>query len=344
MMDDYNKVIGGEFAISSDLLQKGKSRELTLKNDSRKYYYSSGRCALYAILKDIERMYGGVLLPDYLCDSITRTVIDAGMKYDFYHVKSDFHIDVDSIEGILSDSKSILLVDYFGMTNISEDIKKIRECYPELIIIADCVQAFYSMGKYGVDYSFTSFRKWFPCPTGAMVIKQSPRKMIELNLTDGIWWQYKYAGNILKEFQNHISDSIILDLLEKGEECLDREYLCPWDDESIRIFQGIDLKLADMRRKENAAYLHKRLGELGVEHLYTEEGTPLFLPIMIDNRDHLRRAFFKENIFTPKHWPITNAELNGANKLYDIELSLICDQRYTLDDMEKQIHVLKNNR
>ena len=51
---------------------------------------------------------------------------------------------------------------------------------------------------------------------------------------------------------------------------------------------------------------------------------------------------FKNNIFTPVHWPYESENLNGfiENQLYETELSLICDQRYSLNDMNRQIEVL----
>lgn len=281
------------------------------------------------------------MLPNYLCDSITQTVIDAGWDYTFYQIKRDFHLDIDCLCVAAQDKKAILLIDYFGMTDLSAEVALIRNKYPSLIIIIDCVQAFFSMEKYDADYSFTSFRKWFPCPDGAWVKKKSTDSMPELILNDGLWWQYKYAGNILKSFQEYVSDSIVLDLLQKGEEKLDKDYLCNWNENSRKFFSSIDTKEIKTIRLKNAKFLHQKLNELGVEHLYSDSGVPLFLPIMLDNRDELRNKFFDENIFAPKHWPKTSERLNGNSNIYDLELSLICDQRYGLDEMMRQIDVVK---
>lgn len=52
---------------------------------------------------------------------------------------------------------------------------------------------------------------------------------------------------------------------------------------------------------------------------------------------------FSNNIFTPVHWPYESNKLNGTikNPLYETEISLICDQRYSLEDMKRQIEVLE---
>ena len=67
----------------------------------------------------------------------------------------------------------------------------------------------------------------------------------------------------------------------------------------------------------------------------------MFVPIFITDRDNLRKKFFDNNIFVPKHWPKHSDIINGNNMLYEKELSLICDQRYGTEDMYRQIDVLK---
>lgn len=344
MADIKCKIIGGEFAIPHDLMEQNNT---ALFDEVGKYYYSSGRCALYHILKDTENNLNKkreVLLPDYLCDSITNTVVDANFNYSFYHIKSDLHIDLECLKLCDLENKILLLIDYFGMTDLSLDIDRIKSSAPNIVIVADCVQAYYSIEKYDADYSFSSFRKWFACPDGAIVLKKDSSKMNSFIRDSGIWWQYKYAGNILKEYQEFVDDNIALRLLEKGEEELDKNYLCQWNSTSKKLFLNLDKKEIQRKRKENARYLHKKLVELNIKHVYSDEGTPLFVPIFIDNRDEFRRAFFEEKIYTPKHWPISTKDKNGVNELYDKELSLICDQRYSIEDMEKQIKVIKNRQ
>ena len=265
----------------------------------------------------------------------------AEWSYSFYHVNTDLHIGFNNIDTISSEYTAILLIDYFGMTDLSDDVLKIRKLLPDITIIVDCVQAYYSLDKYDAEYSFTSFRKWFPCPNGAIVKKRAKGSMIDLELKDGTWWQYKYAGNILKSFNQFVKDDIILALLEKGEDYLDEDFLCKWDNASKEVYLSIDKEGIKSKRRENAKYLHENLLDMNIKHIYSEEGTPLFVPIFVNDRDELRKEFYAENIFTPKHWPNT---YNLNNELYVRELSLICDQRYEIDDMELQLKVLQSRK
>ncbi len=343
-MIEKKTIMGGEFSISQEMLTDSKCKKTNIYNEYTAFY-SSGRCALYAILKDIEHQLGKceILLPDYLCESVTKTVKDLFWGYHFYHIKTNLHMDKRFLtEGKFLNHKVILLIDYFGMTDLTEDIAFIKSISPDAIIIADCVQAFFSMNKYDADYSFTSFRKWFPCPDGAAVIKNMSGSIIELNLPHSKWAEYKYAGNILKQYSLFVDDSIALELLKTGEKLLEKEYLSCWNESGKNIYFALDFDNISRCRQENAKLLHKELDKLKIKHIYVENTTPLFIPIFITARDKLKKLFASNNIFTPTHWPHISRTINGTNLLYDKELSLICDQRYGIEDMLRQIKILKH--
>lgn len=345
MANINNKIIGGEFALSHDLIMLSGYNNEAEEKKKNGVFFSSGRCALYSIFKDIEHSDGThsreILIPDYLCESIIKTIIDAEWNYAFYHIGNDFHMDFNSKNMIELSKKAILLIDYFGMTDLSDDINRIRSQCDDVVIIVDCVQAYYSLDKYDVEYRFTSFRKWFPCADGALVLKKKSDSYVDIEMEDVSWAQYKYAGNLLKEYSDVFSDQVILKLLNQGESRLEEHYLCKCSDTGKKIYFSLNLEDISNRRRQNAKYLHEMLDELDIKHLYSENDTPLFIPILLPNRDEIRKEFFRYNIFTPKHWPTSCKMLNDANKLYDMELSLICDQRYTIEDMRRQVGVLK---
>ena len=59
-------------------------------------------------------------------------------------------------------------------------------------------------------------------------------------------------------------------------------------------------------------------------------------------RDELKRYLISNNIYCPVHWP--KSEYHKLNveteKLYNQEISLVCDQRYSLDDMQNICKVI----
>lgn len=327
-----HKIIGGEFAIDSTLLQD--------KRESIDLQYSTGRSALYSILMHIGGEHRKILLPEYLCDSITKTVIDAGWEYVFYQLDESLHICVDS-KLRNKEFDAILLINYFGVVNVTKDVEIIRKERKEIFIIEDDVQAYYSLFNTSADFAFTSLRKWFSCPDGAQLYVNKQQQIKPCIAMNNTWSQYKLAGNLLKQHSEYIEDALFLSLLDKGEELLEQGYLSPCSDASKQIIANLNFdKIAD-QRKHNAKILHYELEKIGIRHLYSDDSVPLFIPIFIDERDELRKSFFSKEIFTPVHWPKTNDCLNGDSNLYNQELSLICDQRYGEIDMMRQIDVIK---
>ena len=69
---------------------------------------------------------------------------------------------------------------------------------------------------------------------------------------------------------------------------------------------------------------------------------PLFVPIVIakEKRNAIRKKLIDNQIYCPVHWPHPNAECQS--NLYEMELSLVCDQRYNGDDMKRIVEVLNN--
>lgn len=336
-----SNVIGGEFkipliGIETKLLDNGS-------------FFASGRGAFAAILrkiivnKNVIHKWGGVMLPDYLCSSITQVCIDEKIPYQFYHIKEDLLPDEEQLMPKLDDNSVVLLISYFGMIDVENVADRIKKQNPNVVIVLDDVQNYYSQYSESAfwDFRFNSYRKWFAVPDGAEVFCKI--KNIDISLNSNSFAQYKFAGNILKNFSKWVDDKICLNLIEKGERILDSDYLCDCSEISKSLIPLINYEEVKQRRKDNAAFLHSELVKLGIRHIYNSEAVPFFVPVFIDNRAEIRNEMFKNNIFTPIHWPYESGKLNGTrkNRIYDIELSLICDQRYSIKDMEKQIEVLR---
>ena len=335
------KIIGGEFKIPLTNISKKEKEGYQL--------FASGRGAFAAILRKIVFNNGvhmsdvEVMLPDYLCSSITQVCIDEKISYQFYHIKEDLLPDEEDLLPKLGVNSVVLFISYFGIIEIEHVAERIRAENPSVIIILDDVQNYYS--QYYVadfwDYRFNSYRKWFPVPDGAEAFCKSG--YLDIPKGNNYFAQYKFSGNVLKNFPDWIDDKLCLELIEKGEEILDKDYNCECSKISKQLFSEIMFDEIKKIRKENSAFLHSELEKLEIKHFYNYECIPLFIPVFLEKRTEVRKAMFEDNIFTPVHWLYESAKLNGniKNKLYETELSLICDQRYSIDDMRKQIEVLK---
>lgn len=267
-------VIGGEFSINLNDIP-----HVPLEND--KTLYSSGRCALYLILKDIEIDWPNnfeILLPNYLCDSIPNTVTEAGWSYKFYSINMNLYANTEELLSYCkNDNTVVLLINYFGIINLESIVLDIKKAYPNTIVIIDNVQAFFEPEIKLVDYVFTSYRKWFPCPDGASIIKRNNEKMFIPALKNSKFAEYKFAGNLLKNFTAYLNDDICLELISEGENILNKDYLCWGSKISATIFPNLNLQEIARIRKNNALILHENLTEMGIPHMYRESTPPLYL-------------------------------------------------------------------
>jgi dTDP-4-amino-4,6-dideoxygalactose transaminase len=99
------------------------------------------------------------------------------------------------------------------------------------------------------------------------------------------------------------------------------------------------------KRKENAQYLHDNLQGVKFIGNLSNNVVPLFVPIFFETteqRNAVRKKLIEAQIYCPIHWPKPTIipAYYKVNKIYDTELSLICDQRYNVDDMQRIVEVI----
>ena len=75
---------------------------------------------------------------------------------------------------------------------------------------------------------------------------------------------------------------------------------------------------------------------------------PIFVPVFFESseeRNRVRKLLIDSQIYCPVHWPKNNLITMDmkVNDLFDRELSLICDQRYSTEHMLKINEILKTN-
>ena len=131
-------------------------------------------------------------------------------------------------------------------------------------------------------------------------------------------------------------------------EQLVQEFACKYqnigiDDWSRSMLKNQNIDAIRQRRGKNAGILLEGLNNVpDIKSLFPSLGAndcPLFVPVVSEKRDSLQKWLAGEKIYCPAHWPKPCAEANS--KLYDVELSLICDQRYDEGDMLRTLDALR---
>jgi hypothetical protein len=327
-------MLGGEFEI-----------DLSIQCDAFKpalntYYYSSGRAALYQILKSLKDKMTKIWFPDWLCHTMVRAAQKAGFEYEFYELSDKFVATVESLDAKgFKDGGLVLLINYFGLQDLTITAKAIKEAYPNAIIIEDDVQAYYCFAEETnpyADYRFTSLRKTFSSPDGGLVYTKHP---MPLATQPNTFAKYKIEAGVMKYHRGEegIKDEDYLALFEKGSELIDENYDSSMSLDSQRLFAGTDLHWVKQRRQENAAYLLEGLKSLGIVPLIEvpKDKVPLFVPIWLEDRNTVRKKMFQKEVFCPVHWPLEGLPLKKGAEMAQHELSLIVDQRYSHMEMEE---------
>lgn len=306
-------------------------------------YLLCGRTALRLIIDDIRkrRDFRKVMLPSYCCESMIEPFTSAGIEARFYQVYKD-HLEYP----YGNDADAVLLIDFFGYINPENVEIARREKQTGKIVIYD---ATHKIGgnpavEAYADYSCCSYRKWFYC-NFALATKHSGAFHIIEQKTNNDYLALR--DEAAREKEKYFADESVgkykfLSLYSEAERMLDRNYV-GYAGEPVTF----DISEIAFVRRKNAAYLIDKLKEIPAVQLWRntigEEDIPLFVPILVDPRvrDDLRRALIEANIYCPIHWPVS--ALHGErNELYDREISLICDQRYSIGDMERELCVIRD--
>ena len=313
----------------------------------------SGRTALELIARDLrhERGAKSIHMPAYCCESMMEPFKKQGYVIKLYAVEpysKTIHRQIFTDHGC----DAILLMDYFGFeaeeTSVFAMIEKLRGT----AVILDKVQTAFTKtaAEEYADYTVTSWRKWFFSNAATVEKKCGEWRVSEEKKVNEEYISLRRNAARLKA--NYIENGVdekqkFLVPFGEAEEILDNDFSdYAAEEESLEEIRHADVDLIISRRRENAALIYDALSKLPTEiihPLYAEMGekdVPLFVPVLVkpEIRADLRMYLIKNETYCPIHWP---SELGGANKLYDGELSLVCDQRYGIDDMKREITLIK---
>lgn len=345
-MQNRSEIIGGEFDVDLQSLKYSYSGNVCLDG---LYKYSSGRSALYHILLDVKKRnnISKILLPDYLCSSIVIAAEKADEEVVFYPLNDKLELDEKHFAKLYEEKCAVLLINYFGLQNLQNQVAYVRSLNKDAIIIEDDVQGFYEFQKelIGVDYKFTSLRKTFACPDGGLV--KTENLLPEVN-TVNKFHQYKLAGSILKSLRKpeYYDDAVYLSMFEKGESMIDDEIAEGMSDMAVDIITKTDIDRLAYIRRRNAKFICDGLESLGLNTILpvTEDKIPLFVPIYLEDRNKVRKYMFQHNCFCPVHWPIEGMNVKKGAEMAEHELSIIVDQRYTNADMEYILDLIAKSK
>lgn len=303
----------------------------------------SGRTAIETILKNVPEAKKAIL-PSFCCDSMIEPFRQMGIKTCFYDVSYKDGLSVNM--EIAADVDILLWCNYFGyrfpMPDLSDFLNRGG------VIIEDVTHSLFSKRVYSSqsDYLVASLRKWEPvyCGGYCAAIKGTLKHKPVIKPPEGFITRKRSAMELKTQYlikSDEEKKTMFLSMYGESNSWLAGNYseltIDPW---SFRFLSKVDIEQQRKIRRRNAEVLYKGLKNY-VRFLFPwkDLDCPIFVPIILHgHRDEIRKDLTLNKIYCPIHWPHPNAECNS--NLYDMELSLICDQRYLEEDMERIVAVL----
>lgn len=356
--------VGSEFSWPGEIEEKERNIILQAEHASDKKYLFSGRTAIDFVLSDIAQV-SRALLPSYCCQSMIDPFLQRGIQVDFYQV----YFEKENLQYRFPknmDYDVLLWVDYFGfyLDFPQEKVRRFREMGGSVIV--DMTHSLFSkqLCHEEADYYIASLRKWGPMLCGGAAYKKNGN--FEQNLCrepdEGFLADKRKAMKLKSEYLKHVScctenrwfhnitgqDKIqnassakeeYMFLFRKTNNIFATDFRSiEMDAESMEMFSMLRQSGLQRQRKENAKVLYSALGkEKNLKFLFPVQSllTPLFVPVLLENkkiRDMVKNELVNKGFYCPVHW--ARPSMNGADSnLYDMELSLVCDQRYGAFEM-----------
>ncbi len=337
--------IGSEFWVERDYIC-----------DPLEQFYSSGRSALNAIILDVKQRYGieQVLLPSYCCDSMIIPFVMNLIRVRFYDVKLNIDRKISVEIPNAEKNEALFLMHYFGAR--IDDLRICGNPSDWAAVIVDGTHSFFSDFLCGLEqeYYFVSFRKWFAV-TGIAMAKSRTDKLLfpDESHTEYVRLRNEAFENKLRFIKGESSDKkVFLDKFGQAELLLEKDCNCYTPDvkDYFRLQNNILHKddIVSTRRANARALIS---GLCDIEHLSVivnfdlDTDCPLFVPVVetTGRRNELRKHLIDNKIYCPVHWPVSyyhKGMNDDVQEIYNNELSLVCDQRYTVDDMNRIIECI----
>lgn len=319
-------------------------------------YVLSGRTAIDLIIQDIAKRMTvrSVYMPAWGCDSMIAPFLSRGIDIKEYDIcladSADTAEIICDFRDFCENTTDILYVtNYFGYENTLpiETVKKFKD--KGAIILYDRTHSFLMEDDPYLelaDYSFASIRKWMGVIGGAVVNGVKDYQLKTYPYLD-CKEQAMRMKKVYIEGDSSIDKQAFLSLYgEFGHHLAADYHNYEMDDLSYALYKSEDLATMRCKRRENAKYLHEHLKGVRFIGKLTDNSVPLFVPVFFETteqRNAVRKKLIEAQIYCPIHWP-KPAQIPAdftVNKIYDTELSLICDQRYDINDMKRIIETIR---
>ncbi len=281
----------------------------------------SGRAAFECLLNNMPRPRR-VLIPRFICDTVTEPLLRMGLTIVRYEVTEQLEPCPPTNAG---SGDLLLLVNYFGLTG--EAVQAAARRHPGPVIV-DATTALYTPPLPGIP-TFYSPRKFGGLCDGGVACAPFP---LELPAEQDC--SATRMLGMLQRSENGLTTAA--EAIQQAEDSLSApaKRMSPLTRELI---QSIDWQTAANKRLQNYATLHTALAPINRLQLPAQ---PVFAPMcypLVCGIPGLRDELIDAGVALPLYWPEVIAATSAdetENRLSRTLLPLPLDQRYTPTDMQ----------
>ena len=308
-------------------------------------WFLSGRCALRSVINELKDCHT-VAMPSWCCDSMIKPFADSGMEVRFYPV----YWQNGLVQEPREDCDVLFRIDYFGYSASQKD----PDGYAG-VVIRDITHSLFTERYADSDYYFGSLRKWCGLWTGGYAWTADGHPLLCESRDEGNAYaalrcrameqKSAYINGSAEDGARTDADKSYLHLFQEAEDMLDEtDCTAPAAERDVQLAMKLDAEYIATRRRRNAGVLMSAFRDWLVFPEMKEEDCPLFVPVLVPDgkRDELRRYLINHGIYCPVHWPVSGYHRidERTGFLYRNELSLVCDQRYTVEDMNRIVETV----
>lgn len=298
-----------------------------------------------------------IALPAYCCSSMVYPLCNKGLSIVFYPMPKSFEEPMESeislVCDAIRDADAVLVMDYFGFVRtFALQVARSAHRLGKKIVLDVTQTAFSRLPTYSLaDYVLVSYRKW-PDLLCAIVYSKDKFSLSFSSVTyDEYVHDWRKAATLKKQYLNQeISDKAeFLQLYDRANSLLAENYKgFTATNDDIAQLNSIHTKSLINQRRNNAHHLIDTIKSLNLPNVQLmfdhlgDNDCPLFVPILVNeqSRDAIRRRLIDKSIYCPAHWPIDETYPYYQTQYHNCEISLICDQRYDIEDMNREIEEL----
>lgn len=362
--------MGGNFCLTQNQINSFGNSDVHYASDFREWdhlvFTHSGRSAITTAIQHLGLEKSLVFIPSFSCHSITDAFLSCDCSIVYYPAnRDDLTVDVTELFRLIDENKPAILYTcpLFGFDSLSSLRKHYEEIQDRGIrIMEDVTHSLLSgFASSAADVVVCSLRKWLEIPDGGFVWGLKNFDVADFYLTHrenpDIVMNFINASKLKLEYFRTGNDElkqVFLPLFYKNNDIFnDAGQRYRMSSFSYDILAHADFQQIIERRRANYNYLLNHLNNPLIEVIFNSlsaEDVPLYMQIYVHKgkRTPLQQALVQERLYCPVIWPTPLSVLSACPKqdvqFHEDMLSLVIDQRYDLQDMERLVQNINSFR